>query len=254
MYNKWVMNLFSLFASILAVTSAVAVANETPQLTLYSLQRNYSVAAEPTRTPHNMFRFFKAPSAMQLVWKITLPSEKQSILSITPVDVSISDASGSPLEWSVTDEKSRSDSAQMLAFDIENQPKGEWVEIKGSLSVFIATGSVKQPARKVKCGDSGKLDIPGLEITYKWEKGEDITFSMSQADSRRIADIRFKTPAGKTVAVRSSATFTGMDETEYSYGFATDEKEICVVVETYTEPSTVTIPLNSRIGFSGEQK
>ena len=254
MYNKRVMKLFSLFASVLAVTSAMAVANETPQLTLYSLQRNYSVAAEPTRTPHNMFRFFKAPSAMQLVWKITLPSEKQSILSITPVDVSISDASGSPLEWSVTDEKSRSDSAQMLAFDIENQPKGEWVEIKGSLSVAIATGSVKQPARKVKCGDSGKLDIPGLEISYKWEKGEDIEFSMSQADSRRIADINFKTPAGKTVAVRSSGTFTGMDETEYSYGFATDEKEICVVVETYTEPVTVTIPLNSRIGFSGEQK
>ena len=201
-----------------------------------------------------MFRFFKAPSAMQLVWKITLPSEKQSILSITPVDVSISDASGSPLEWSVTDEKSRSDSAQMLAFDIENQPKGEWVEIKGSLSVSIATGSVRQPARKVKCGDSGKLDIPGLEITYKWEKGEDITFSMSQADSRRIADISFKTPAGKKIQVVSSGTFSGIDETEYSYGFATDEKEICVVVETYTEPSTVTIPLNSRIGFSGEQK
>lgn len=254
MYNKRVMKLFSLFASVLAVTSAMAVANETPQLALYSLQRNYSVAAEPTRTPHNMFRFFKAPSAMQLVWKITLPSEKQSILSITPVEVSISDASGSPLEWSVMDEKSRSDSAHMLAFDIENQPKGEWVEIKGSLSVAIAAGSVKQPARKVKCGDSGKLDIPGLEITYKWEKGEDITFSMSQADSRRIADISFKTPAGKKIQVVSSGTFSGIDETEYSYGFATDEKEICVVVETYTEPSTVTIPLNSRIGFSGEQK
>ena len=84
----------------------------------------------------------------------------------------------------------------------------------------------------MKCGDSGKLDIPGLEITYKWEKGEDITFSMSQADSRRIADISFKTPAGKTVAVRSSGTFSGIGETEYSYGFATDEKEICVVVET----------------------
>lgn len=191
---------------------------------------------------------------MQLVWKITVPSEKQSILSVTPVDVSISDASGSPMEWSVTDEKSRSASAHMLAFDIETQPKGEWVEIKGSLSVSIASSTVKQPARKVKCGDSGKLDIPGLEISYKWEKGEDIEFSMSQADSRRIADINFKTPAGKTVAVVSSGTFTGMDETEYSYGFATDEKEICVVVETYTEPATVTIPLNSRIGFSGEQK
>lgn len=254
MYSYVCMKLFSLISCCLVGVVHCAVANETPQLSLYSLQRNYSVAAEPTRTSHSLFRIFKAPSAMQLVWKITVPSEKQSILSVTPVEVRISDATGSPLEWLVTDEKSRSASAHMLAFDIENQPKGEWVEIKGSVSVSIATGAVKQPAQTVKCGESGKLDIPGLEISYKWEKGEDIEFSMSEADSRRIADINFKTPSGKKIHVVSTGTFSGMDETEYSYGFATDEKEICVVVETYTEPVTVTIPLHSRIGFSGEQK
>lgn len=229
------------------------IAADAPTATLYSLTRVFEEKKEPAPKDGNMFVFFNEQPALRITWKLNAP-QKQNIISVKPGDISITDASGATLEWSAGNLPFSNKEGKHVSIDIDTQPKGDWIEIKGNLSASVAKGSSKQPAQTVKCGEKGKLNIKGLNISYEWEEGEDIQFSMSDKDNARVADIRFRTKSGQKVKVNGTSRMSGMKEATLGYSLDTDEKEVSVIVSTYKDPTTITIPLNMKVGFSGVQK
>lgn len=248
------MNKLPLSLVLLMGASCFAAAANTPTASLYSLTRHYDVTPnqEKGTGAQTMFRLFRKPAPLLLTWHINTTGKQQEILNVTPDNISITDAAGTALEWSLTDETATPEN--LVNLEIETQPKGDWIEIKGAIKVSLAEQTTRQPQQTVKYGESGKLNIPGMEMSYEWDKGEDIRFTLPTKDRRKVADIHFKTPEGKKVRISCQYNGTGMKESSFGYDLETDAKEICVVVETYGEPTTVSIPLNSRIGFSGELK
>ncbi len=239
--------------TLLMSISGFSIAADAPTATLYSLTRVFEERKEPAQKPEGMFAFFKEQPALQITWKLNAP-QKQNIISIKPGDISITDASGATLEWSTGNNIFSNKEDKLVSIDIDTQPKGDWIEIKGNLSASVAKGSSKQPTQTVKCGEKGKLNIKGLNISYEWEEGEDIQFSMSDKDNARVADIRFRTKSGQKVKVNGTTRWSGMKEMTLGYSLDTDEKEVSVIVSTYKNPTTITIPLNMKVGFSGVQK
>lgn len=239
---------------LLMGASCFAVAADTPTASLYSLTRHYAITPNQEKGPgaQTMFRMFRKPAPLLLSWHINTTGKQQKILNVTPDNISITDADGNALEWSLSDETAIPEN--LVHLEIETQPKGDWIEIKGALKVSLSEQTTRQPQQTVKYGESGKLNIPGMEMSYEWKEGEDIRFTLPTKDKRKVADIHFKTPEGKKVRISCQYSGTGMQESSFGYDLETDAKEIFVVVETYNEPTTVSIPLNARIGFSGELK
>lgn len=229
------------------------MAADAPTATLYSLTRVFEEKKEPAQKPGSMFAFFKEQPALQITWKLNAP-QKQNIISIKPGDISITDTSGDTLEWSTGRNIFSNSDDKFVSIDIDTQPKGDWIEIKGNLSASVAKGSSTQPAQTVKSGEKGKLNIKGLDISYEWEEDENIQFSMSDNDNAKVADIRFRTKSGQKVKVNGTTRWSGMKEMTLGYSLDTDEKEVSVIVSTYKNPTTITIPLNMKVGFSGVQK
>ena len=247
------MNKLPLCITLLMSISGFGIAADAPTATLYSLTRVFEEKKEAAQKSESMFHFFKEQPALQITWKLHAPPE-QSIISVKPGDISITDASGATLEWSTGNLPFSNKEGKHVSIDIDTQPKGDWIEIKGNLSASVAKGSSKQPAQTVKSGEKGKLNIKGLNISYEWEEDENIQFSMSEKDNARVADIRFRTKSGQIVKVNGTTLWSGMKEITLGYSLDTDEKEVSVVVTTYEDPTTITIPLNMKVGFSGVQK
>lgn len=239
--------------TLLMSISGLGIAADSLTATLYSLTRVFEERKEPAQKPESMFTFFKEQPALQITWKLIAP-QQQNIISVKPGDISITDTSGATLEWSTGNNIFSNKEDKLVSIDIDTQPKGDWIEIKGNLSASVAKGSSKQPAQTVKCGEKGKLNINGLDISYEWEEDENIQFSMSDKDNKMVADIRFRTKSGQKVKVNGTTQWNGMKETTLGYSLDTDEKEVSVIVSTYKDPTTITIPLNMKVGFSGVQK
>lgn len=239
--------------TLLMSISGFSIAADAPTATLYSLTRVFEERKEPAQKTEGMFAFFKEQPALQITWKLNAP-QKQNIISIKPGDISITDASGATMEWSTGNNIFSNKEDKLVSIDIDTQPKGDWIEIKGNLSASVAKGSSKQPAQTVKSGEKGKLNIKGLDISYEWEEDENIQFSMSDKDNTKVADIRFRTKSGQKVKVNGTTRWSGMKEMTLGYSLDTDEKEVSVIVSTYKNPTTITIPLNMKVGFSGVQK
>ena len=100
------------------------------------------------------------------------------------------------------------------------------------------------------------MNIEKLNILYKWEKGRNIEFTVKEKDRAVIKEIKFRTMSNQEAVVRSISTahMQGSDEVILGYSLDTDEKEVSVIVSTYKDPTTITIPLNMKVGFSGVQK
>lgn len=98
------------------------------------------------------------------------------------------------------------------------------------------------------------MNIPGLDITVEWDKDDELELSTTGKQSRAIADCSFKTPSGAEAEILHSSTMSGMNQVCLGYGFEDGIKEVSVIMKTYGESKTVTVPVHKRIGFSGELK
>ena len=193
------------------------------------------------------------PDTVEL--KLAAPSEQKIIQEISAGNIAITDAKGNSLEWSLSEKESiRGVAKGVTVFKIHTVPQGDWVEIKGDLKAQVSGDIITHPAQSVKMGEKGKLNIPGLDITVEWDKDDELELSTTGKQSRAIADCSFKTPSGAEAEILHSSTMSGMNEVSLGYGFEDGIKEVSVIMKTYGEPKTVTVPVHKRIGFSGELK
>ncbi len=232
------------------------MASDAPTATLYSLTHVFDTTQKGmASSAERAFHAFSAQVPLQISWTINT-KKHQTITHIRPDIISITDASGYPLKWKFSKNDFTSEAEKRITIFIETQPKGDWIDIKGSLSASVSEASSVHTAQNIKCGDSGQMNIEKLNILYKWEKGRNIEFTVKEKDRAVLKEIKFRTMSNQEAVVRSISTahMQGSDEVILGYGLAYDEKEVSVIVSTHNEPTAVTIPLNMKVGFSGVQK
>lgn len=230
----------------------MAAESETIDCQVRSIARDFSAKPMAQKTPRWAYMHSAVPLTVEL--KLAASSEKTVIQDIAAGKITINDAKGNTLEWSLSEKDSFREQKGVAVFKIHTAPQGDWVEIKGSLTAQLSGDIVTHPAQGVKMGEKGKLNIPGCEISYEWDENDMLELSMSGKDNKAIADCSFKTPAGESVEICYTAHSSGMGEVSRGYGFGDDVKAVSVIVKTYGEPKSATVPLNMRIGFSGELK
>lgn len=248
--NKLPFLLIGFAASVFCVS---AEENEALECTLQALTRNYAAEPVEPNAPRWARKYADVPLTVEL--KLAAPSAQSVIQEITAGNISINDAKGNTLEWSLSEKESiRGVAKGVTVFKIHTVPQGDWVEIKGDLKAQVFGDIITHPAQPVKMGEKGKLNIPGLDIAFEWDKDDELELSMTGKQSRAIADCTFKTPSGAEAEVLHSSSMSGMNEVSLGYGFEDGVQEVSVILKTYSEPKPVTVPVHKRIGFSGELK
>lgn len=248
--NKLPFLLIGFAANVFCVSAAD---NDVLECKLQSLTRNYSAKPVEPNAPRWARKYADVPLTVEL--KLAAASEQKVIQEISAGNIAITDAKGNSLEWSLSEKESiRGVAKGVTVFRIHTVPQGDWVEIKGDLKAQITGDIITHPAQSVKMGEKGKLDIPGLDITVEWDNDGELEFSTTGKQSRAIADCSFKTQSGAEAEILHSSTMSGMNEVSLGYGFEDGVKEVSVIMKTYGEPKTVTVPVHKRIGFSGELK
>ena len=184
--------------------------------------------------------------------QVVPPSEKITVLAISADDVAFTDAKGNALAWSLDEVFGQS--GDDIELNVYTVPHGEWVELKGNLIVKIGGDIVTQPGQTVKMGEKGKLDIQGCDISYKWDADDKLWISVSNSDVCMLEDFIFKTPSGEAVRIISSSQTLGDEEVSWQFEFEKYVKAVSVLAKTYSELQSVTVPVNMRIGFTGEIK
>ena len=234
------MNKLSCILSALFLGSAFCLAaeSETIECRLQSLTREFAHETELERVP------------LEVEIALIPPTETTTVLNIAEGEISITDAMGNALEWSLFDGRS----GNVAGFEVYTVPQGDWVEIKGELTVRIGCDIVTQPGQTVKMGEKGKLNIQGCEISYEWDDNSKLRIFMKEADAEILADFIFKTPSDEDVEIFSSSRMYGMGEEHQEFRFKDDVKAISVIARTYRELKSVTVPVHKRFGFSGELK
>lgn len=253
-YDGEVMNKSLILVGLAAcVCFASASDGESIECKLQSLTRNYAAKPVEPNAPRWARKYADVPLTVEL--KLAVPSEQKVIQEISAGNIAITDAKGNSLEWSLSEKESiRGVAKGVTVFKIHTVPQGDWVEIKGDLKAQVSGDIITHPAQSVKMGEKGKLNIPGLDITVEWDKDDELELSTTGKQSRAIADCSFKTPSGAEAEILHSSTMSGMNEVSLGYGFEDGIKEVSVIMKTYGEPKTVTVPVHKRIGFSGELK
>ena len=212
---------------------------------LQSLTREFPVEVEETSFP----RWLRSvPLSVEI--QLLPASEKITVLAIRADDVSITDAEGNALEWSL--DEIFGQSGDVIEFNVNTVPQGEWVEIKGNLTVKSGCGIVSHPGQTVKMGEKGKLDIPGCDISYEWDVNGNLRISMSNSDANMLDDFIFKTPSGEEAEIISICRASGEGEVCCFFGFEKDVKTVSVMAKTYSELKSDTVSFHKRIGFCGE--
>ena len=237
------------FLAFFAIGSGICAAadNDAYVCRLQSLTREFPMEAEEESIP----RWLRSAS-LSVEIQVVPPAEKMTVLAISENDVSITDAKGNALEGSP--DKIFAQSGDVIEFNVYTAPQGEWVEIKGNLVVTIGGDIVTQPGQTVQMGEKGKLDIPSCDISYEWDENEDLRISMSNSDANSLDDFIFKTPSGEDVKIVSSSQTLGEQEVSWQFEFEKDIKAVSVLAKTYSALEDITVPVNMRIGFSGEIK
>ena len=237
------------FLAFFAIGSGICAAadNDAYVCRLQSLTREFPIEAKEKFRP----RWLRS-TPLLLDLQVVPPSEKVTVLAISANEVSITDAQGNALEWSLDEVFGQS--GDDIELNVYTVPQGEWAEIKGNLTVKIGGDIVTQPGQTVQMGEKGKLDIPGCDISYEWDENEDLRISMSNSDANSLDDFIFKTPSGEDVKIVSSSQTLGEQEVSWRFEFAKDIKAVSVLAKTYSALKDITVPVNMRIGFSGEIK
>ena len=227
----------------IAIGSALSMAAESDSIEcrLLSLNREFVVETE-------LEAVLYAPLNVEI--ELVPPTESTTVLSIVESQISITDAKGNALKWSLFE----GHSGNVAGFEVYTEPQGEWVEIKGNLTARISNDKVTHPGQTVKMGEKGKLNIPGCEISYEWDDNSKLKMFMREADAMMLADFIFKTPSGEEVEILSSSCMSGMGEEHRVFRFKDDVKAVSVIAKTYSDLKRVSVPVHKRIGFSGELK
>ena len=214
---------------------------------LHSLTREFPVEVGETSHP----RWLRSvPLSVEI--QLLPASEKITVLAISADDVSITDAEGNALEWSL--DEIFGQSGDVIEFNVNTVPQGEWVEIKGNLTVKSGCGIVSHPGQTVKMGEKGKLDIPGCDISYEWDVNGNLRISISNSDASVLDDFSFQTPSGDDVKIISSSQSSGEGEVHLRFEFVEEVKTVSVIAKSYSELKSDTVPVHKRIGFCGELK
>ena len=235
------------FLAFFAIGSGICAAadNDAYVCRLQSLTREFPMEPEEESVP----RWLRSAS-LSVEIQVVPPSEKMTVLAISANDVSITDAKGNALEGSP--DKIFAQSGDVIEFNVNTVPQGEWVEIKGNLTVKSGCGIVSHPGQTVKMGEKGKLDIPGCDISYEWDVNGNLRISMRNGDANMLDDFIFKTPSGEEVEIISICRASGEGEVCCFFGFEKDVKTVSVMAKTYSELKSDTVSFHKRIGFCGE--
>ena len=243
------MNKLPCFLAALAIGSCFCTASENDAYVcrLQSLTREFPIEVKEIIHP----RWLRStPLSVDL--QVVPPSEKITVLAISADDVAFTDAKGNALAWSLDEVFGQS--GDDIELNVYTVPHGEWVELKGNLIVKIGGDIVTQPGQTVKMGEKGKLDIQGCDISYKWDADDKLWISVSNSDVCMLEDFIFKTPSGEAVRIISSSQTLGDEEVSWQFEFEKHVKAVSVLAKTYSELQSVTVPVNMRIGFTGEIK
>lgn len=118
------------------------------------------------------------------------------------------------------------------------------------LPCFLAAFAIGSCFCKASENDAYVCRLQSLTREFPIEVKE----TVSNSDVCMLEDFIFKTPSGEAVRIISSSQTLGDEEVSWRFEFEKDVKAVSVLAKTYSELQSVSVPVNMRIGFTGEIK
>lgn len=128
-------------------------------------------------------------------------------------------------------------------------PSGSWVEVEATAEVQVAASTEKSAPQPCP----GTFTVQGITFTASM-KGDKVAISYSPGFRSKIKSVELVDGEGEAVKLRSrmrTASSVKMVEGMRLAEPPKDPSSLRVVVETYGEQQTVSVPIKARVGLGG---
>lgn len=128
-------------------------------------------------------------------------------------------------------------------------PSGSWMEVEATAEVPVAASTEKSAPQPCK----GTFTVQGITFTASM-KGAEVTISYPGAFRDKVKSVELVDGEGEAVKprsrMRSASSIKVVEEVRLAEP-PKDTSSLHVVVETYGEQQTVSVPIKARVGLGG---
>ena len=128
-------------------------------------------------------------------------------------------------------------------------PSGSWMEVETTAEVQVAASTEKSAPQPCK----GTFTVQGITFTASM-KGAEVTISYPGASRDKVKSVELVDSEGEAVKprsrMRSASSIKVVEEMRLAEP-PKDTSSLHVVVETYGEQQTVSVPIKARVGLGG---
>ncbi len=236
--------------------AAAEVSASDVKVTLSSLVCNFE-------NPFTMIQQDWSPPMIELRFKLTLPEGlsfcEPDRLNTQPAtarsskgkemtgDLSLSRIFGSEELSRILGSEESNELQATCSFD--RLPSGSWVEVEATAEVQVAASTEKSAPQPCK----GTFTVQGITFTASM-KGDEVTISYPGVFRSKVKSLELVDGEGEAVEpssrMRTASSIKVVEEMRLAEP-PKDLSSLHVVVETYGEQQTVSVPIKARVGLGG---